>query len=115
MTGRPAVAAWTWTQARRFAARSQQEGMEAVAAIEPPPAGAASQHRPTVVAVLRVARASCLVRSAILQQWDAAHDDARPLIVGVTREDDGTFAAHAWLEGEPHAVDYIEIHRRPPD
>ena len=74
---------------------------------------AATQRR-TVSAVLRLAGSSCLVRSAVLQRWDAAHGQLRSLMVGVTRTPDGAVVAHAWLEGDPRTEGYVELHRHPP-
>ena len=36
---------------------------------------------------MRVTGATCLVRSAMLQRWDADHGVDRPLVIGVARED----------------------------
>ncbi len=68
-----------------------------------------------VVAVLRARRDTCLVRSAVLQTWDAAHGRPRDLVIGVTAPGAG-FKAHAWLDGEPAAASagYAEVSRRPP-
>jgi hypothetical protein len=68
-----------------------------------------------VYAVLRRRTDTCLVRSMVLQTWDAAHGRPRDLIVGVTSPSDG-FQAHAWLEGDPpcEAEGFRELLRRPP-
>ena len=57
--------------------------------------------------------ATCLVRSALLQRWDADHGVNRPLVVGVARDAEAGVSAHAWLEGERHA-NFEELLRRPP-
>lgn len=106
------AAAWTWRSARRLAGRLNREGMTALAGMNPaPPLG--QHHRAVVGAVLRLLGVTCLVRSAVLQRWDADHDRPRPLVIGVAREGDG-FAAHAWLEGERSGAGFTELHRRPP-
>jgi hypothetical protein len=68
-----------------------------------------------VVAVLRARGDTCLVRSAVLQAWDAAHGRPRDLVIGVTAPGEA-FAAHAWLDGEPASASagYTEVSRQPP-
>jgi hypothetical protein len=107
------VAAWAWSEARRLAQSLPRDGMDAVESVTPPPA-AATRQRSTVSATLTLAGATCLERSAILQRWDADHDRDRPLVVGVARQPDGTFVAHAWLDGDDGGAGYVELHRRPP-
>ena len=108
------VAAWTWSEARRLAECLRRDGIDAIDALRTSPP-AAARHRSTVTAVLDLAGASCLVRSAVLQRWDAAHDLPRRLVVGVAREPEGGIGAHAWLEGDdPGGRGYVELHRRPP-
>lgn len=75
---------------------------------------AVARHRPIVVAVLRLSGATCLVRSALLQRWDLDHGRPRPLVVGVARDPQGGYAAHAWLDGEPDGALFTELHRRGP-
>jgi len=106
------VAAWTLRNARRMVPGLHHDGIGAVAALVPAPAVAAD-HRSVVAGVLRLTGATCLVRSAVLQRWDADHERPRPLVIGVSRDGDG-FAAHAWLEGERSGAGFIELHRRPP-
>ena len=107
------VASWTWSEARRLDGSLRHQGIGAVDTITPPPV-AAARHRATVAAVLRLAGASCLVRSAVLQRWDAEQGHTRPLVVGVARDADGMIAAHAWLDGESGGAGYVELHRRRP-
>ena len=107
------VARWAWSARRRLERSLRTDGIDALDRLEPPPAVAA-RHRSAVSAVLRLTGATCLVRSAVLQHWDAAHGRPRPLVVGVARQPDGTIAAHAWLDGEPSANGFIELHRHPP-
>ena len=107
------VARWAWSARRRLARSLRTDGIEAIGNFEPLPA-ASPRHRSAVSAVLHLSGATCLVRSAVLQHWDAAHGRPRPLVVGVARQPDGAIAAHAWLDGEPDADGFIELHRRPP-
>jgi hypothetical protein len=107
------VAAWAWSQSRRLGRELRAGGIDTLADISQSPAVGAS-HRATVAAVLGLAGATCLVRSAVLQRWDADHGRPRPLLVGVARNDGGTVEAHAWLDGEGSGQGFIELHRRPP-
>lgn len=107
------VALWTWSEARRLPGPLARDGIQAIGLIEPPPP-AAGRHRSTVCAVLRLAGATCLVRSAVLQRWDADHAGGRPLVVGVARDPEGGIVAHAWLDGEADGTEFIELHRRAP-
>ena len=106
------VAAWTWSEARRLPESLRHEGMAAVDTIRRAPPVAAG-HRSTVTAVLRLAGANCLERSAILQRWEADHDGGRPLVLGVARDSEGEIVAHAWLDGEREGDGYVSLHRRP--
>ena len=65
--------------------------------------------------VLGRTRATCLVRSLVLQQWLADHDEPVDLIIGVTPPSQG-FRAHAWLDrpNEEGTEGYTELHRLPP-
>ena len=105
------VAAWTWREGRRLADSLRCDGMSALDAIPRSPDVPAA-HRPTVSAVLGLAGATCLVRSAVLQRWDADHDRPTTIHLGVTRGTDG-YSAHAWLDGEPDGDGFVELLRRP--
>ena len=107
------VARWAWSARCRLGRSLRTDGIEAIGQFEPLPA-AADRYRSAVSAVLHLTGATCLVRSAVLQHWDAAHGRPRPLVVGVTRRPDGAIAAHAWLDGERSGNGFIELHRRPP-
>lgn len=107
------VAAWTWSEARRLPEPLARDGIRAIGLIQPPPPAADRQRR-TVCTVLRLAGATCLVRSAVLQRWDADHAAGRPLVVGVARDREGGIVAHAWLDGEADGTEFIELHRRDP-
>lgn len=68
-----------------------------------------------VEATLLARNDSCLVRSAVLQAWDAARGERRDLIIGVTSPSEG-FQAHAWLEGDGEGteLDFVELTRWSP-
>jgi len=104
------VVHWTWSAARDLRRSLRSDGIQALGSVTPAPT-VSRDHRPTVSVVLRAAGASCLVRSAVLQRWDADHGRPRELVIGVAREDEDV-TAHAWLAGERHSGAYVELHRR---
>lgn len=106
------VARWTWSGSRRLRRSLDIEGADAIAGVAPSPMAGQGQ-RATVCEVLLLARASCLVRAALRQPWDADHGRPRPLVIGVAGRPHVDFAGHAWLEGEDHGR-FVELHRRPP-
>lgn len=105
--------AWAWSAAHRVKGDLRHHGLDGIARIERSPAGDA-RHRTTVSAVLRLTGATCLVRSAVLQRWDADHHRPRHLVVGVSRRDGREIVAHAWLEGDGGGRGFVALHRRPP-
>lgn len=107
------VGFWAWREARRLADRLGGKGLDAASAIAPAPAASDAQ-RPTVVAALDLAGATCLVRAALLQRWDADHGRRRPLVIGVGLTSEDGFAAHAWLDGDDANGDFVELHRHLP-
>ena len=107
------VAHWAWSAGHRLERSLRTDGIKAIGHFESLPA-AADRYRSAVSAALYLSGATCLVRSAVLQHWDAAHGRPRPLVVGVARRPDGAIAAHAWLDGDPSADGFVELHRRPP-
>lgn len=104
------VVRWTTTSVRQVVADLRHDGLSAISRVPPPPAGPRGD-RAVVVAALRCLRANCLVRAAVLQQWDAAHGDPRALRIGVRRSD-GRLEAHAWLDGD-RVGEFSELHSRP--
>lgn len=107
------AAVWTWSEARRLADALRRDGVQALGSPRPAPPVSA-HHRATVSSVLRLTGATCLVRAAVLQRWDADHGRPRPLVVGVARDRSDDVAAHAWLEGDPDGDGFVELHRFPP-
>lgn len=109
-----AAAAWALVQVLR-ARRVLANGLPQPGVIGAPPRLAGDDRRP-VLAVLRRTGSTCLVRSLVLQAWDAAHGTDRDVIIGVTGSTD--FQAHAWLDGDPaeagtHGRDFAELVRVP--
>lgn len=65
-----------------------------------------------VNAVLQIVRASCLVRSLVVQAWHAGHGTHVNVVIGVTAP--SNFAAHAWLEHPDQPMSttcFTPIHR----
>lgn len=107
-------AAWWAQQAgRRVRKDLAAAGLDQLTVLPPPPLPSGCRRR--VVAVLGLRKDSCLVRAAVLQQWDLGQGRPRDLIIGVTAPGPG-FRAHAWLEGDPPAATdgLDEFTRRPP-
>lgn len=94
-------------QARRMARRGDLMGGRV---LRPPPLPDSAGR--AVAGVLTRTKASCLVRSLVLQSWHAAQDRERDVVVGARRAD-GAVEAHAWLEGERNDGDFVEMVRRP--
>lgn len=80
----------------------------------PDSAGIAPDGLPAVLSVLGRTRATCLVRSLVLQRWLADHGEPVDLVIGVTPPSRG-FQAHAWLDRpeETGYEGYTELHRIP--
>ena len=88
---------WALRAARRTRRVLGSAGLDAALGPPPPPELPDEAVRGARAALRRTGQ-TCLVRSIVLQAWEAAHGRRRDLIVGVTSADD--FHAHAWLEGE---------------
>lgn len=104
---------WAERTARQVRRDLAGRGLDDLVITLPPPLPRSD--RRWVAALLRIRRRTCLVRSAVLQAWDAAHETPRDLIIGVTAPSEG-FKAHAWLEGDAASASlgYSELTRRPP-
>ncbi len=103
---------WAHRAAHRARRDLARDGLDHLAVLPPPLLPNACRRR--VVAVLRVRRDTCLVRSAVLQVWDVEHGRPQDLIIGVTAPGP-EFKAHAWLDGDPPAATagFDEFTRRP--
>jgi hypothetical protein len=104
---------WTLRSARRVRRHLDRDGLEANLRLPPVPPVSDEAGR-GVYAVLRRRNDTCLVRSMVVQAWDAAHGRRRDLIVGVTAPNEN-FEAHAWLDGDtpPEEAGLKELLRRP--
>lgn len=106
-------AAWWAQRAARRVRRDLAAGdLDHLAVLQPPPLPGACRAR--VMAVLGLRRDTCLIRAAVLQEWDAGQGRPRDLIIGVSAPGPG-FRAHAWLDGDPEGADdgLDEFTRRP--
>jgi len=108
-------AAW-WATTAAITARRQLRARPLTDLHIAKPTGMPPEARRGVTGALRATRATCLVRAAVLQTWDAAHGIPRDLVIGVTSPTtpDG-FRAHAWLDGDPscHSEAFHELSRLP--
>ena len=99
-----------WAMASRVRARRfvHVSGLRGLALTPAPPLGL--EHARIVGRVLAVTRATCLVRSAVLQRWLADNGQPVDLVVGVTPPSRG-FKAHAWLdlEAERHNLQSFSV------
>ncbi len=104
---------WAQRAARRVRRDLAAGSLDHLDVLPAPPLSSGCRRR--VVAVLGLRRDNCLVRSAVLQQWDLGQGRPRDLIIGVTAPGPG-FRAHAWLDGDPPAAadGLDEFTRRPP-
>jgi hypothetical protein len=88
---------WALRAARRTRRLLASDGLEAALGPPPPPRLPAEAIR-GVRGALRRRGETCLVKSIVIQSWEAAHGRRRDLIIGVTSPSE--FGAHAWLEGD---------------
>ena len=99
---------WATRELRRL--RSGALARDGVrASVRKPPRRASRRSGKVVMLAARMAHASCLERSLIRQAWLRGRGTMRDVVIGVRSED--KFEAHAWLDGDPDGVDFVEIHR----
>ena len=92
----------------RVARRSLAADPLALLHLPPVPVGPAGERG--VAVALTEARATCLERVSIQQEWLRGNGIARDVIIGVTGPNE--FSAHAWLDGDGDAREHTEIMRR---
>jgi hypothetical protein len=101
---------WTVRAAVRVRRQLARGGLQHLAVPRSPRLAAHAERG--VAFVLRRRRETCLVRSAIWQEYYAAQGSRYDLVIGVTAPGAG-FAAHAWLDRGGGPVEgYTEIARR---
>jgi hypothetical protein len=89
------LAVWALTSRRQAKVQLRRDGTKPVRLNRPPAVGL---HGTRVVErVLWASRATCLVRSCVLQNWYAASGLHYDVVVGVMSPQGG-FRAHAWLD-----------------
>jgi hypothetical protein len=101
-------------RARRQALRAVSgDGIATRVSFSKPPRTPVDATR-AVTAVMASTRATCLVRSLVLQRWLLDHGEAVDVVIGVTAPSNG-FRAHAWLDrpGELGTDGFEELHRLP--
>ena len=86
---------WAATSLRSLRRSLPSDGLDA--RVPPPPPLPPHAIRGVNGLLTRVAHASCLERSLILQAWLASHGRPHAITIGVALEDE--FHAHAWLDG----------------
>ena len=99
--------AWAARELRRLRGALARDGVRA--SVNRPPRRVSRNSGRVVMLAARVARASCLERSLLRQAWLRGRGTMRDVVIGVRSED--KFEAHAWLDGDPDGVDFVEIHR----
>ena len=106
-------AAWWGVRSARHAERQLHAGGIEAVHLSPPPS-LPSSAEVGVSAALRLQRASCLVRAVVRQQWLAAQDSPRDIVIGV-QGPIASFRAHAWVDGDPpcHSEGFEELLRHP--
>ncbi|WP_028065229.1 lasso peptide biosynthesis B2 protein [Solirubrobacter soli] len=105
---------WAWRALRSVRAQLRAGAMRDVQVPAPPEVrGTAAR---AVRLVLARQEPSCLERALVLQRWLLATGEARDVVVGTRGSAQGTFEAHAWLEGEtlPAGGRYVELTRLAP-
>lgn len=98
---------WAARELRRLRAALARDGIRVT--VREPPRRVSRKSGQVVMLAVRVTRASCLERSLLRQAWLRGRGTMRDVVIGVRSED--KFEAHAWLEGDPDSMGYVEIHR----
>jgi hypothetical protein len=103
------VGLWATREVRRMRGALAREGIRV--SIRRPPRRMSRNSGRVVLVAARLARASCLERSLLRQAWLRGRGTERDVVIGVRRAEE--FEAHAWLDGDPDAKGYTEMHRIP--
>jgi hypothetical protein len=98
---------WAARELRRLRGTLARDGVSA--SVRRPPRRVSRRSGRAVMLAARVGNATCLERSLLRQAWLGGRGTLRDVVIGVRSRDE--FQAHAWLDGDPDGVDYVEIHR----
>ena len=101
------VALWAAREVRRLRGALAREGIRS--SVRRPPRRMSRNSGRAVLLAARLTRASCLERSLLRQAWLQTRGKDRDVVIGVRAAE--AFEAHAWIDGDPDAVGYAEIHR----
>lgn len=105
--------AWATLALRVTRRRLQREGLRAEA---PPPRGLPRACGRGVESALHRLPNTCLERGMVRQRWLHHVGEDRDLVIGVAKDPEKGFAAHAWLDDEARpdalAAGYTELLRR---
>jgi Transglutaminase-like superfamily len=101
------VAVWVTRELRRLREALARDGVRV--SVRRPPRRMSRNSGRVVLFAARLGRASCLERSLLRQAWLRGRGTERDVVIGVRSA--GKFEAHAWIDGDPDAVEYAEIHR----
>jgi len=98
---------WAARELRRLRGALARDGVRVT--VGRPPRRVSRKSGNVVMLAARMTRASCLERSLLRQAWLRGRGTMRDVVIGVRSDDE--FGAHAWLDGDPDGVDFVEIHR----
>jgi hypothetical protein len=101
------TATWTWRELRRLRSELRLHGTDAV--VGHPPRRISPRSGRVMLLTAQLGRANCLERSLLRQAWLRDRGAVYEIVIGVRGAPD--FAAHAWLAGDPDAVEFQELHR----
>lgn len=103
-------AAWAFSGVRSCRRHLRAGSLDALRVPEPPEARRGSARG--IRWGLAAARASCLERALVRRTWYLAQGRDRRIVIGVSGPGEH-FGAHAWLEGDRHGADVLEMLRWP--
>ena len=101
---------WAARELKRLRVALARDGVRVT--VGRPPRRVSRKSGKVVMLAARMTRASCLERSLLRQAWLRGRGTMRDVVIGVRSDDE--FKAHAWLDGDPDGVDFVEIHRISP-
>ncbi len=109
----PTLRAALWAQRALLSARRQLRAEELERVALPAPPGLPERAGRGVDALLRRRAHSCLEGALVRQRWLAHLGDDRDVVIGVSAPSE-SFAAHAWVDGDPDGGGFAELRRLRP-